>query len=220
MEKKEVKIKSMCSLTEDEVRDRYEKTPSAPIAEESPGKMKEYQDDGDRDKMMDQTRRLLFDKPHSDGVRLRKSDITAGDIAHYDSDGDSDDSDGDRTVLPPADHDYQRPDKLDLLVGFLRLFNFVSCCTSVFAVTLSLLFSVSEPSRDLSSPVNLTTIYTIFSPLTNQTIPSEKSLEFREDDDLLFFIKILASLIILVFDCMLWPLIKLIHLFIHCRCFS
>ena len=211
MEKREVKIKSMCSLTEDEVRDRYEKTPSAPIPEESPGKMKEYQDDGG--KMMDQTRRLLFDKPHSDGLRLRKSDITAGDIAHYDSDDD-------RTVLPPADHDYQRPDKLDLLVGLLRLFNFVSCCTSVFAVTLSLLFSVSEPSRDLSSPVNLTTIYTIFSPLTNQTIPSEKSLEFREDDDLLFFIKILASLIILVFVCMLWPLIKLIHLFIHCRCFS
>ena len=201
MEKREVKIKSMCSLTEDEVRDRYEKTPSAPTAEESPGKMRDYQDDGD--KMMDQTRRLLFDKPHSDGLRHRKSDVTAGDIAHYDSDGESDDSDDDRTVLPPADHDYQRPDKLDLLVGFLRLFNFVSCCTSVFAVTLSLLFSVSEPSRDLSSPVNLTTIYTIFSPLTNQTIPSEKSLEFREDDDLLFFIKILASLIILVFDCII-----------------
>ena len=146
---------------------------------------------------------------------------TAGDIAHYDSDGESDDSDDDRTVLPPADHDYQRPDKLDLLVGFLRLFNFVSCCTSVFAVTLSLLFSVSEPSRDLSSPVNLTTIYTIFSPLTNQTIPSEKSLEFREDDDLLFFIKILASLIILVFDCMLTQLThSLIHSFIHGRCFS
>ena len=197
MEKREVKIKTMCSLTEDEVRDRYEKTPSAPIAEESPRKMKEYQED-DGDKMMDQSRRLLFDKPHSDGLRLRKN-APAGDIAHHYSDDDSDDSDDDRTVLPPADHDYQRPDKLDLLVGFLRLFNFVSCCTSVFAVTLSLLFSVSEPTRDLSSPVNLTTIYTIFSPLTNQTIPSEKSLVFREDDDLLFFIKILASLIILVF---------------------
>ena len=201
MEKREAKtIKSMCSLTEDEVRDRYEKTPSAPIPEESPGKVRDSQeDDADSLKMMDQSRRLLFDKPHSDGLRLRKSG-PAGDIAHHDSDEDSDDSDDDRTVLPPADHDYQRPDKLDLLVGFLRLFNFVSCCTSVFAVTLSLLFSVSEPSRDLSSPVNLTTIYTIFSPLTNQTIPSEKSLAFREDDDLLFFIKILASLIILVFD--------------------
>ena len=217
MEKREAKtIKSMCSLTEDEVRDRYEKTPSAPKAEESPGKVRDYQeDDGDSLKMMDQSRRLLFDKPHSDGLRLRKSG-PAGDIAHYDSDDDSDDSDDDRTVLPPADHDYQRPDKLDLLVGFLRLFNFVSCCTSVFAVTLSLLFSVSEPSRDLSSPVNLTTIYTIFSPLTNQTIPSEKSLAFREDDDLLFFIKILASLIILVPYLHIDPIYS-VH---HCRCFS
>ena len=34
--------------------------------------------------------------------------------------------------------DYKKPDKLDLIVGFLRLFNFVSCCTSVFAVVLSI----------------------------------------------------------------------------------
>ena len=197
MEKREVKLKNMCSLTEEEVRDRYEKTPSAPIAELTPGKVKDYhEDDGDSYKMMDQSRRLLFDKSSRDGLKLRKS-VNAGDIAHHDSD-DSDDSDDDRTVPPPADHDYQRPDKLDLLVGFLRLFNFISCCTSVFAVTLSLLFSISEPARDLTSPVSLTTIYTIFSPIQNQSLLSEKSLAFREDDDLIFFIKILASLIILV----------------------
>ena len=165
---------------------------------------------------MDQSRRLLFDKSSRDGLKLRKS-VNAGDIAHHDSD-DSDDSDDDRTVPPPADHDYQRPDKLDLVVGFLRLFNFISCCTSVFAVTLSLLFSISEPARDLTSPVSLTTIYTIFSPIQNQSLLSEKSLAFREDDDLIFFIKILASLIILV-HIDTFPLLSFDIIFIS-RCFS
>ena len=40
--------------------------------------------------------------------------------------------------------DFQRPAKLDLIVGFLRCFNFLSCSTSVFAVTLSLLYSLDE----------------------------------------------------------------------------
>ena len=57
-----------------------------------------------------------------------------------------------------------------LQVGFLRLFNFLSCCTSVFAVTLSLLFSVSEPAADLSTPVNITTVYTIWAPIDTTTM--------------------------------------------------
>ena len=57
-----------------------------------------------------------------------------------------------------------------LQVGFLRLFNFLSCCTSVFAVTLSLLFSVSEPAADLRTPVNITTVYTIWAPIDTTTM--------------------------------------------------
>ena len=100
--------------------------------------------------------------------------------------------DDDKTVPAAADHDYQRPAKLDLVVGFLRsyctvqyctvlyctvlqvgflrLFNFLSCCTSVFAVTLSLLFSVSEPAADLRTPVNITTVYTIWAPIDTTTM--------------------------------------------------
>ena len=55
-------------------------------------------------------------------------------------------------------------------MGFLRLFNFLSCCTSVFAVTLSLLFSVSEPAADLRTPVNITTVYTIWAPIDTTTM--------------------------------------------------
>ena len=45
--------------------------------------------------------------------------------------------------------DYKKPDKLDLIVGFLRLFNFVSCCTSVFAVVLSILYPLSKAESKL-----------------------------------------------------------------------
>lgn len=45
--------------------------------------------------------------------------------------------------------DFQRPAKLDLIVGFLRCFNFLSCATSVFAVILSLLYSLEDLLKDL-----------------------------------------------------------------------
>ena len=42
------------------------------------------------------------------------------------------------------DEDFQRPAKLELIVGFLRCFNFLSCATSVFSVALSLFFTLEE----------------------------------------------------------------------------
>ena len=40
--------------------------------------------------------------------------------------------------------DIQRPDKLDLVIGFLRLFNFLSVSTSVYIVIVSILFSIQQ----------------------------------------------------------------------------
>ena len=44
--------------------------------------------------------------------------------------------------------DYQRPAKLDLFVGFLRLFSFISVCTSVFSAITSSLFLIQEKQND------------------------------------------------------------------------
>ena len=40
--------------------------------------------------------------------------------------------------------DFERPAKLDLIVGFLRLLCFLSVCTSVFAVFVSVLFLIQQ----------------------------------------------------------------------------
>ena len=40
--------------------------------------------------------------------------------------------------------DIQRPAKLDLIIGFLRLFNFLSVSTSIFAVIISILFPIQQ----------------------------------------------------------------------------
>ena len=42
------------------------------------------------------------------------------------------------------DQDYQRPAKLEILVGFLRLLCFVSVCTSVFAIVVSILSPLQQ----------------------------------------------------------------------------
>ena len=57
----------------------------------------------------------------------------------------------------PESNDFQKPAKLDLIVGFLRLLNFLSCCTSVFAVVISILYPAnqSEPSlRNIWTPID------------------------------------------------------------------
>ena len=46
-----------------------------------------------------------------------------------------------KTVIYCSDkEDIQRPAKLDLVIGFFRLFNFLSVSTSVFIVIVSILF--------------------------------------------------------------------------------
>jgi hypothetical protein len=102
---------------------------------------------------MEQSKSILdIHDLHQDGLRLRKS-TEAGEIKTNDSDSDEDeDENTDKTVKPSEDDDdYQRPAKLDLVVGFLRLFNFVSCCTSVFAVILSILYPLSKTESTLES---------------------------------------------------------------------
>ena len=67
--------------------------------------------------------------------------------------------------------DFQRPAKLELIVGFLRCFNFLSCATSVFAVILSLLYSLEDLLKDLgrgdlnSGTQDLITVMKIFSSM-------------------------------------------------------
>eukprot|EP00092_Neocalanus_flemingeri_P001559 GFUD01001661.1.p1 GENE.GFUD01001661.1~~GFUD01001661.1.p1 ORF type:complete len:1153 (-),score=202.90 GFUD01001661.1:50-3508(-) len=151
----EKNLKRLCSLSEDEVMERYERNPSAPIAEEN--SHSEHVDihasnEKAKLKLMEQSKLMLdIEEPHKDGLRLRKS-VEAGEIQTNDSDSDDDDDNTDKTVNPPADDDdYQRPAKLDLIVGFLRLFNFVSCCTSVFAVILSIIYPISQTEPTLQS---------------------------------------------------------------------
>ena len=49
--------------------------------------------------------------------------------------------DGDRLS---ENDDFERPAKLDLIVGFLRLLCFLSVCTSVFGVIVSVLFPIQQ----------------------------------------------------------------------------
>ena len=201
MEEKDLKLNKFCSLTEEEVIERYEKTPSAPEQDVVPNGVLKQNSFNENAKLMEQSRKLLdFKENNPDGLRQRNK--TVGKLVPNNSDQDSDEnddnSDNDKTVDAPEDDDYQRPAKLDLIVGFLRLFNFISCSTSIFAVTLSILFSLSEPSKDLSVPVNLTTVYTIWTPINDEKF-SAKQLEYREDDGFLFCLKIFSSLVILTY---------------------
>ena len=51
----------------------------------------------------------------------------------------------DETVNWLADkEDFQRPAKIEILVGFLRLVCFLSVCTSVFGVVVSILFPIQQ----------------------------------------------------------------------------
>ena len=78
-----------------------------------------------------------------------ETDINDGKFLTYNSDEDDEDDDHYEKVVDKKkkygdDEDYQRPSKLELIVGFLRCFNFLSCATSVFSVALSLLFTLEE----------------------------------------------------------------------------
>ena len=119
--------------------------------------------------MLEQSSHLLGlpDYTSSQGLRRRKGDEAAGDLEYHDSDQEESE-DPDITLDPKYGDkdDFQRPSKLDLIVGFLRFFNFLSCSTAVFGVIYSILYSLSEPSSDLVESANLTTVYNIWSPIT------------------------------------------------------
>ena len=142
----------------------------------------------------------ITDKESPFNENLKKS-AEAGELLvnNNDTDDDQEDDNTDKTVDPPADDDYQRPAKLDLVVGFLRLFNFVSCCTSVFAVVISIFYPVGrkETNVDLSWSLNL------WSSITNTTNTEGLYSNKRETgipllmdkEDLLFYMKGFAGFV-------------------------
>ena len=119
-------------------------------------------------KMIDQSQALLGlpDYTRSEGLRLRKGEGPGGALESYDSD--LEDGVDDKTVEAKYGdkEDFQRPSKLDLLVGFLRFSNFLSGATAVFGLAYSIFYSLSEHSSDLVVSANLTTLYNIWSPIT------------------------------------------------------
>ena len=69
----------------------------------------------------------------------------AGEITVLDDEAAGFDDDPDETVDWLADkEDFQRPAKIEILVGFLRLVCFLSVCTSVFGVVVSILFPIQQ----------------------------------------------------------------------------
>ena len=153
----------MNSLTEEEILEKYEKIRHNPSAGQTHNG--NTSNGNGAVKMLDQSRTLLG-FPDTEGLRMRK--IDGGSLEHYDSDGDSEGDSDDKTVdVKYGDkEDFQRPSKLDLIVGFLRFSNFLSCATAVFGVTFSILYSLNGPSSDLVISANLTTVYNIWSPIT------------------------------------------------------
>ena len=163
----------MTPLTEEEILEKYEKNHQdypGEIPCKAGGVMSEGSVSNGGVKMSDQSPVLLSppDYTSSEGLRLRKVEGTAGSLESYDSDQeDSEDSDDKTVDVKYGDkEDFQRPSKLDLIVGFLRFSNFLSCSTAVFGVAYSILYSLSEPSFDLVVSANLTTLYNIWSPIT------------------------------------------------------
>ena len=159
----------MTPLTEEEIMEKYEK-----VQLDQPAEIEDKTGENISNgavKMVDQSPALLGlpDYNRSEGLRLRKIEGGGGALESYDSDQeDSDDSEDDKTVDAKYGdkEDFQRPSKLDLIVGFLRFSNFLSCSTAVFGVAYSILYSLSEPSFDLVVSANLTTLYNIWSPIT------------------------------------------------------
>ena len=90
---------------------------------------------------------------HPPGHLELDGDVKKGTFETYDSDEEEDEDDNDDDKIIEKKYgdaeDFQRPSRLDLIVGFLRCFNFLSCATSVFAVTLSLLYSLDELIQDI-----------------------------------------------------------------------
>ena len=107
----------------------------------------------------------------------------------YNSD-DDDDEDYDEKVVDKKKkygdaEDFQRPAKLELIVGFLRCFNFLSCATSLFSIALSLLFTLEENPhiiRNYWSVKLLFTFYKYFFPCQGQFQLSSRTEDRLQPD--------------------------------------
>ena len=128
----------------------------------------------------------------NDGGTLEVEDKTA-----------HDDDDPDMTVDWNADEDdFQRPAKLDLVVGFIRLFSFISVCTSVFAVILSILFPISQTEEVF---VNMWQTYTLKGVLGGANESFQVLEPFLQPNpdyptrDFLFYLRCICGVIQLAF---------------------
>ena len=154
----------MTPLTEEEIMEKYEK-----VCLDDPGEVPcKNGEIHDGIKTLDQAGAFLRlpDCTRSEGIRLRKTEGAGGALESYDSDQeDSEDSEDDKTVDAKYGdkEDFQRPSKLDLIVGFLRFSNFLSCATAVSGVAVSIFYSLSEPLSNWVVSANLSTVYNIWS---------------------------------------------------------
>ena len=94
--------------------------------------------------------------------------------------------------------DIQRPAKLDLIIGFLRLFNFLSVSTSIFAVIISILFPIQQKE---TITLNLWQIKTFQE--VNDTFSVSEQMEQKNpvypQRDLLFYLRVTAGSIQLAY---------------------
>ena len=150
----------------------------------------------------------LNDKPkeiHNGDVspeKFSESSASGGRLEVEDK-GADDDDDPDMTVDWNADEDdFQRPAKLDLIVGFLRLFSFISVCTSVFAVILSILFPISQTEEVF---VNMWQTYTLKGVLGGANESFQVLEPFLQPNpdyptrDFLFYLRCICGVIQLAF---------------------
>ena len=140
----------------------------------------------------------LSDIPEKVFTKEVAPDLLAGHIEVGDKGAeDSDDPDQvvNRDWLADED-DFQRPAKLELIVGFLRLFSFISVCTSVFAVILSILFPIQQTETViLSMWRTVTTFNDTISYLEDEVRPNPN----YPARDLLFYLRCTAGVIQLAY---------------------
>ena len=92
--------------------------------------------------------RKLSEEEEKELVEGSEKRGNAGEITLEDDEEVSFEDDPDQTVDWLADdEDFQRPAKLELIVGFFRLLCFLSVCTSVFGVVVSVLFPIQQTKK-------------------------------------------------------------------------
>jgi hypothetical protein len=109
--------------------------------------------------------------------------------------------DPDQTVDWNADdEDFQRPAKLELIVGFLRFFCFLSVCTSVFAVLISILFPIQQTQTVISLIIETFTFNEEGMNDTFNYVAQKKKPNLMYDErDLLFYLRLTAGTVQLAY---------------------